>query len=416
MVFSRKKSIPLSIRELSKKGKITKKRLEWILILLSIFITCYFLLKAASFEGRRKVLNFPLYPQESKAVAKANAIFREAKDKFNFAIEEETLKRNNKVYRRMRNHKPIIPDLLGLNEIEGENGKKTNRPGFIILGMHRSGTSMLAGLLTIGMQYSVGRPDTLIGPKYDNAKGFYERVDVVLQNDEFFRKQNVDWSANVINYDYEKALNHKKDGEVTFREGERALLFLNDEKNYPWLQKDPRMCIALRTWLPLLDQEPAILFTYRHPLEVAMSLVRRDYGIDSIAHGLRLWIVYNMRSIQNSNGLCRVFSSADTINNNPLKEVQRIADRLTSKCGVLAPPKKLTQTDVDVFVDPTLEHKKLSFTKNVLARFGNCIVFDYEKESDDKLEAKLYLSAMKMFCDFKTGAAYDENYEWATLP
>eukprot|EP00957_Ditylum_brightwellii_P143923 10966947-Ditylum_brightwellii.AAC.1 len=59
------------------------------------------------------------------------------------------------------------------------------------------------------------------------------------------------------------------------------------------------MCIALRTWVELLDVEPAIVFTYRHPLEVAMSLQKRNRGFHA-ERGLRLWIVYNMRAIENS--------------------------------------------------------------------------------------------------------------------
>lgn len=41
------------------------------------------------------------------------------------------------------------------------------RPGFMVLGMHRSGTSMLAGLMVIGMGYKTGGP--LIGGAFDNG-------------------------------------------------------------------------------------------------------------------------------------------------------------------------------------------------------------------------------------------------------
>jgi hypothetical protein len=66
---------------------------------------------------------------------------------------------------------------------------KTDTPGVIVLGMHRSGTSMLSGLLVNGIGYKVGGP--LIGAAFDNAKGFFERIDVVLQNDEFMQSQRI---------------------------------------------------------------------------------------------------------------------------------------------------------------------------------------------------------------------------------
>ena len=52
--------------------------------------------------------------------------------------------------------------------------------GLIVLGMHRSGTSVLGGLIN-KMGLKTGGP--LIKPGEDNSKGFFERIDVVLQND-----------------------------------------------------------------------------------------------------------------------------------------------------------------------------------------------------------------------------------------
>ena len=46
-----------------------------------------------------------------------------------------------------------------------ENDK---RPGVIVLGMHRSGTSMLSGVLVEGFGYETGGP--LLAPQSDNEK------------------------------------------------------------------------------------------------------------------------------------------------------------------------------------------------------------------------------------------------------
>jgi len=298
--------------------------------------------------------------------------------------------------------------------------KTKKREGFMVLGMHRSGTSMLAGLMVNGMGYITGGP--LIGAASDNEKGFFERVDIVNQNDEFFRLQRMDWASNVVHYDWEKALAHKESGEATFKEGERGLAFLNDSNNAPWLQKDPRMCIALRTWVELLDVEPAIVFTYRHPLEVAMSLQKRNPGFHA-ERGLRLWIVYNMRAIENSAGLCRVLSNNDDVMANPTKEVQRISDELTKKCGVPRPPHRLSEDVVKQFIDSTLHHNKKADDKKgkVLATFKNgCVAKDFksiflEGTQNRNTELDMYLKAMKVYCDLKSGDAYHEGYEWPSL-
>lgn len=62
-----------------------------------------------------------------------------------------------------------------LSKIVGQ-APNDKRSGFIVLGMHRSGTSMLSGLLVTGFGYNVGKSSDLVGANFDNEKGFFERV------------------------------------------------------------------------------------------------------------------------------------------------------------------------------------------------------------------------------------------------
>jgi hypothetical protein len=103
--------------------------------------------------------------------------------------------------------------------------------GFVVLGMHRSGTSMLAGLLVTGLGYKTGGP--LIGSAFDNEKGFFELLGVVLQNDELMKAQRTYWDSNVVKYKGERGLEDKKSGKVPFRKGDKALEFLNNPDNGP---------------------------------------------------------------------------------------------------------------------------------------------------------------------------------------
>ena len=75
----------------------------------------------------------------------------------------------------------------------------------------------------------------------------------------------------------------------------------------PWAVKDPRLCVTLRFWLAFWTTPPAVILIYRHPVEVAESLARRDqFGM---LQGFYLWIAYNRAAIQNSVGLCRIMVS-----------------------------------------------------------------------------------------------------------
>jgi hypothetical protein len=311
------------------------------------------------------------------------------------------------------------PDTADLSPAKTGTGEPS---GFVVLGMHRSGTSMLAGLLVTGLGYKTGGP--LIGSAFDNEKGFFELLGIVLQNDELMKAQRTYWDSNVWAYKGERGLEDKKSGKVKFHKGDKALEFLNNPDNGPWLQKDPRMCITLKTWIPLFDNAPAALFTYRHPLEVALSLKKREKGFP-LERGLRLWIIYNMRSIQNSAGLCRVISSNEAVLADPLTEVQRISDELTTKCGVPKPPLKLEQVDVDKFVDPELQHNKKEREekdagKEVIADYDGCTVREYESSATQGSESyvrehDLYVKAMKIYCDLQSGAAYKDDYDWPLL-
>ena len=292
------------------------------------------------------------------------------------------------------------------------------RDGFLVLGMHRSGTSMLTGLLSIAVGYTFG------GKVYkatQNQKGFFERFDVVSQDDHWMAHQGVNWDKNVLDFSWEQALKDKETGAVEWKGGARAMrLHFNNPEAVPWLQKDPRMCIVLKAWLKILDKEPAILFTYRHPLEVALSLENRG-GNMHVTKGLKLWIAYNMRAIQNSRGLCIVRTSNVAVLANPLQELQRISNELTNKCGVPAPKGRISKADINTFIDTSLQHHGAGTNKEqeVLETFnyGKCVAYNFESKTKEgtrtrKKQLETYLKAMKIYCDLESGKAYEADYVW----
>lgn len=321
------------------------------------------------------------------------------------------------------------------DEISHQQQQHQQRDGFMVLGMHRSGTSMLTGLLYMAAGYTFGGQ---LHKGAENPKGFFERFDAVNQNGKWMRSQGVSWNMNVLNYSWEKSLEELESGnrDELFKAGKKAMSFFNNPENAPWLQKDPRMCITLKTWLNLkemktgkkqmeqvLSKEPAIVFTYRNPLETALSLQKRGPRM-YVARGLRLWMAYNMRAIQNSRGLCIVRTSNAAVVANPPEELQRISDELTNKCGVIAPATRVKQTEIAKFIDPKLQHHnaKANDEQEVLETHndGTCVVHSYESMRKKytpayKQERKIYLQAMKIFCDFQSGKAYEEDYEWPDM-
>ena len=198
----------------------------------------------------------------------------------------------------------------------------------------------------------------LIGAAEDNEKGFFERVDVVLQNDALMKAQNVHYAFHTSSYDalqgLKDVLNKKKD--KFFKEGRAGLAFLNDPNSYPWMLKDPRLCLTIRTWLPLLNFVPAVLFIYRHPFDVSLSMHKRATEHFKMGFAMKLWYVYNKKAVTQSTDLCRVVGSHKKIMAAPQKEFDRIYDELRT-CGIHV-PHKLKSADISDFIDVNLQHGK----------------------------------------------------------
>lgn len=305
-------------------------------------------------------------------------------------------------------------------------------PGFVLLGMHRSGTSLLTGLLNLGYGYNVG--GNLIDAQEDNPRGFFERNDVIDQNDHWLHAQSLYWaSEDLMNFNIEKALSDQdpiavieamhlditQERSTNYEEqvqGIRTLEFLTNEKNMPWILKEPRLCITLPVWIDQLKRGfavnhhnsfklPAVLFTYRHPIEVAESLVQRNKF--TMEKGFLLWLTYNQKAIQNSADLCRVITNNDDIMKDPAKELSRISNELTENCGVSPPPLAFNDALLDDFFDEGLQHTHLGFDFE-----KECIKKEFQEAEEMHRNEAYFKEVIQVYCDMKRGRAFEADYQF----
>jgi hypothetical protein len=185
-----------------------------------------------------------------------------------------------------------------------------------ILGMHRSGTSMVA-LLLAECGLHLGDDRDLMPPAPDNPAGFGENVRFVELNERLLAALGGSWDA-VPEFDPDWL----ERPEVTQLERHAAHLAHAFAGCEPWGWKDPRSSLTLPFW-ERVAHPLEVIVCLRDPLEVALSLQRRN-GL-SLDFGLALWLEYNERIVATTRADSRIVSHYDAFLRSPRRELERIA-------------------------------------------------------------------------------------------
>lgn len=153
---------------------------------------------------------------------------------------------------------------------------------FLILGMHRSGTSCLTGALErcgvyLGEVRRTGK---------HNKKGYFEKGEVARIQDQILGLNLGSWHEPPAHYPIIHPIHAKKLEVIT-----------NQLKiKMPCGLKDPRTLLLLDFWKSLIGERIQLIGTFRHPMAVAQSLHTRNQF--SIEKGIQLWIAYNKILVQ----------------------------------------------------------------------------------------------------------------------
>ena len=145
-----------------------------------------------------------------------------------------------------------------------EHDSQRNDPvEVVILGMHRSGTSMIAGLLT---RLGVHMGDKLVGACWSNPMGHFEDQEFYELNERILRAAGGTWDAPPGR----EAILRQAD---TFN-GEIATL-VGGRTPRAWGWKDPRTCLTAELFLPHL-RNARFIVCHRQAASIAASLERRN--------------------------------------------------------------------------------------------------------------------------------------------
>ncbi len=173
-----------------------------------------------------------------------------------------------------------------------------------VIGMHRSGTSAVTGLITtLGLR---GPAEEDVFPRIRwNARGNKESATLTRFNEEILLSLGGDWSApTVLESHWEKGQ------DMVDRRGRASALLTQAFGSQPFVWKDPRNCLLLPFWQGIMPPDAAV-FVYRNPLEVAGSIRTRNNT--PLTHGLALWERYVRSAATNLNGVPTLVTAFDRV-------------------------------------------------------------------------------------------------------
>ncbi|KCZ85712.1 hypothetical protein HAD_08505 [Hyphomonas adhaerens MHS-3] len=231
----------------------------------------------------------------------------------------------------------------GLHSVATE--RKRDRLVVLVLGMHRSGTSAVTGLVS---KLGVGLPEHLLAPQADNERGFFESEDIVMAHERLFAAIGTTWSG----LDDLDGVENTPAGKAFIKEM-RVLLERQFEHSSNLVLKDPRICRLAPLWLKLiesLDSDVICLHVSRHPLAVAASLSKRNKFAPG--RSILMWLDHALRAERETRGLPRIFVDFDQVMNDWRPLAERLAEMLGNRRKLSAAAK----VDIETFLSQELRH------------------------------------------------------------
>jgi hypothetical protein len=159
-----------------------------------------------------------------------------------------------------------------------------SRVAALVLGAHRSGTSVTAGILA---RLGFALPRTLMPADPWNAEGYFESSPFHLFHDRMLHAAGTSWDS----YTRVSPEWLASDDARAMRDECRQLLRSEFGDAPRFVLKDPRICRFVPFWLDLLDEEgiqAKAVLTVRPPFDVARSLRARD-GL-RLSLGALVWL------------------------------------------------------------------------------------------------------------------------------
>jgi hypothetical protein len=206
---------------------------------------------------------------------------------------------------------------------ENAPGARPERQCVLVLGMHRSGTSAVARVLSL---IGAGLPRHVMAASGSNVAGHWEPKRIVELNERLLLEGDSAWN-DWRHFAAESALS------PSARKRFRAEIAREIEQEFEgeslFVLKDPRISRITPLYLDALatlNIAVKVVLVSRHPMEVAGSLQARD-GMPT-SDALLLWLRHDLDAEAATRGADRLVLSYDALMDDPDGAIRRLEDFL----------------------------------------------------------------------------------------
>lgn len=237
----------------------------------------------------------------------------------------------------------------------------------LVLGMHRSGTSLFTGLLNDN-GIPVGKQ--LLEPLEENPRGFFELKDIYYLNEELLKSLNTAWD-NVKEIDVFALEKHLLD---SFKEKLKIILNANFADEDFFVLKDPRISILFDFYFSVfknLEIEVVPILVRRDIWEIVKSINKRNSLSLIYSYALTKFYLNSTIKYLNKYKLKYLTIDYSEILKNPKNEIIKVFRELSIPFNY--------DPNIDL-IDPLLHrNKSFGFTKKVFVFLGGELKYFYLK-------------------------------------
>lgn len=223
----------------------------------------------------------------------------------------------------------------------------------VVLGMARTGSSAVTRILNL-LGVELGGHERLLGAIEDvNEKGFYEHYEIMRLNTALLKRLGGSWREPPDlepGWERDPALDDLRDRAAETLERDFAGAPL-------WGFKDPRTCLTLPFWRPLIG-EARFVICHRNPLEIAASVERRDGLAQEV--GLDLWRRYVCAAITETTGEPRLVISYERLCGAPLPTADQLASFIDRTAVA---NERAIRAEISAWVEAAMRHHASSLSQ-----------------------------------------------------